>query len=775
MAGATIKVGKVFKDLHEAYESKKYEGYVLSGGSRCFAKGTLVRMADGTLKPIEEVIAGDRVMSMDGRGYNTVVETHSGMDDLFIVKQKRGIDYIINSRHTLSLKQTRPFEKKYAIAGFRSDEKRYHCRLPYNNEKIHDFELFDFCGRSKRFKRNFTGFKNTGIELPYQDVPINPYYLGLWLGDGTSCRPNEITNIDDEIIGYLDEFAEARGSHLSTRNSKHVLYSSLPGTQVSAKNQITEHNKEFKNLSLVNNKHIPDIYIYNSRSIQLQVLAGLIDSDGYDTRRNTLSITQKNRRILEGVLEICRLSGFFTNGIFQSNAKMKRKDGTVYECDVYQMEINHADFRELNEYIKIPRKRITKDCDRNYFSTSINIERYGYGEYFGFSLDNDPHFLLEDGTVVHNSGKSFAIIQLLLVYAQENAKKRKDVLIARQQYSDLKKTIMKDFFALLMDYGMYKEENHVKSHPQSYKHLNTTFYFSGLDSGGAHGEAHDVVWINEAFEADLDAFRQLNQRLREFFILDYNPCFTEHWIIDTILNRPTVFFHHSTMLDNPFLPDRIIREILAYDPSNPENVKNGTADDFMWQVYGLGIGASPEGVIFKYVNWIDEFPKHLPYWYGADWGFTQDPLAIVQTAIDGMNIYFWERCYEPVDNPTAVSEMMHAIGIERYIPIIADSSDKYVSATKGGVEMVKDLKQMGWNISKVRKTKDKIYWIHKLKEYKIHIVRTSNFKKEQEHYRWRLVNGIQVNQPVDKYNHLWDAALYSLMGNKSRNKKRFWN
>jgi PBSX family phage terminase large subunit len=380
------------------------------------------------------------------------------------------------------------------------------------------------------------------------------------------------------------------------------------------------------------------------------------------------------------------------------------------------------------------------------------------------------------------SGKSYAIIQFILLYCQYNAKKNKDVLIARQQYSDLKKTIMKDFFNILKEYGMYKEENHVKSHPQQYKHYNTTIYFSGLDSGGAHGEAHDVVWINEAFEADLDAFRQLNQRLNEFFIMDYNPCFTEHWIIDTILSRPKIYKSHSTMLDNPFLPQRIIDEIKAYDPSNPRNIANGTADDFMWQVYGLGIGAQPEGVIFKYVDWIDEFPQNLDYWYGLDFGYISDPTALVKTAIYGKDLFLEEKCYEPIDSPQAISEMLDGIGIERYLPIIADSSDKYVSATKGGMEMVKDLKRLGWNIDKVRKTQDIVYWINKMKEFRIHIVRTvrkangeidkSNFLKEQQQYRWRSVNGIQINQPIDKYNHLFDASRYSIMKNKAMKRQR---
>lgn len=371
------------------------------------------------------------------------------------------------------------------------------------------------------------------------------------------------------------------------------------------------------------------------------------------------------------------------------------------------------------------------------------------------------------------SSKTYSIMQFLITYCQKNKKKGKDILIARQQYSDLKKTVMKDFFALLQDYGLYKEEDHFKSHPQSYKLFGNMIYFSGLDSGGSHGEEHDVVWINEAFEADQDAFRQLNQRLKEFYIMDYNPCFTEHWILDSVVSREKTWFHHSTFSDNRFCPPRVRDEILAYDPSNPINIKNGTADDYMWQVYGLGIGAQPEGIIFKYINWIDVFPKDLEYFYSMDFGFTNDPHVITKVAIDGKQIYAQELCYEPIDHPQAISEYMDSIGIERFIPIVADSSDRYVSPKYGTIEMVKDLKGYGWNIHKVKKTQDIVYWINKIKEYRLNIVHSVNVRKEQQNYRWKSVNGMPVNMPIDKYNHFWDSLRYSLMFSKLRRRGRF--
>jgi PBSX family phage terminase large subunit len=393
-------------------------------------------------------------------------------------------------------------------------------------------------------------------------------------------------------------------------------------------------------------------------------------------------------------------------------------------------------------------------------------------------------FVLEGGS---GSSKTWSIIQFLIIYCQMNTGKNKDILAARQQYSDVKSTILKDFIKMLKLYGLYGEKCHVRSHPQSYELFGNMIYFGGLDSMGAHGERHDIVWINESMEADEQAFKQLNQRCNELFILDYNPSFTEHWIFKTVLNRPDVTFMKSTLLDNPFLPDGQRDEILAYEPTHPEdrdlpeaqrrphptNISNGTADDTMWKVYGLGLRAQHEGVIFRYVNWIKEFPADLDYSYAMDFGFTIDPTVILKCAEEGNNIYAQNLCYEPIETPQALSDYMDMIGIERHLPIVADSSDKYVSKRYGAIEMVKDLRELGWNIHKVSKTHDIVYWIQKLKESKLNLVESTNFRREQENYCWRKINGVTINQPIDKHNHNFDGLRYYKM-DKKRNKKRFW-
>ena len=137
----------------------------LQGSSRCFAKGTMVRMSDGRLKPVEEISIGDKLMSMDGYGYNTVIETHSGIDKLYTVHQMRGIDYTVNSKHILSLKQTRAKCHKVAIEGYKSAEKRRVEMLPFDKNVIHNFDISYYSSQSNNFRQRYTGFKNTLIEI----------------------------------------------------------------------------------------------------------------------------------------------------------------------------------------------------------------------------------------------------------------------------------------------------------------------------------------------------------------------------------------------------------------------------------------------------------------------------------------------------------------------------------------------------------------------------------------------------------------------------------
>jgi len=418
---------------------------------------------------------------------------------------------------------------------------------------------------------------------------------------------------------------------------------------------------------------------------------------------------------------------------------------------------------------------------------------------FEFDKEDKQGFVFEGGS---GSAKSYDIIQFLIYYCQINQSQGKDILIFRLTYADLKKTILKDFIKILKMYDFYDVNCHTRSHPQSYNMYGNMIYFSGLDGMGSHGERHDIIWGNEGMELDFEDWKQLNQRCTEMFITDYNPSFTVHWIYESLIPRPDTKFLKSTQLDNPFLPKGQRQEIMAYEPyepgsyevvnntlmyrsnaisesnfppPHPDNIESGTADEFMWKVYGLGIRGAMKGVIFTNVKYIEKFPN-IAHTYGLDFGFTVDPTALVKYAEDERNIYLELLSYAPMESPYIIHDYMEEIGIEKNVPITADSSDKHTN-DRGSYEMVSELFNMGWSISKVSKTGSVMMWIGVMKQKRIHIVKNHfyhDFKKEQENYRLKEINGIAINQPIDKFNHAWDAGRYAKMSHDFNNLTTEW-
>ena len=208
-------------------------------------------------------------------------------------------------------------------------------------------------------------------------------------------------------------------------------------------------------------------------------------------------------------------------------------------------------------------------------------------------------------------------------------------------------------------------------------------------------------------------------------------------------------------------------------PPHPTNIQNGTADEFNWKVYGLGLRGAMKGVIFPYVEWIDEFPEDKALIYPNDFGFTTDPNALGRYAEDEYNIWIEPLCYEPIETPEALALLLDELGIDKEKDIIpCDSSDKYTGENKGTVEMVKGLRQRGFvNAHKISKTKSIMYWLNSMKTKKIHIIKNHLYNqvlKEQQNYRMKEIGGIAINQPIDKFNHFWDMARYGHIAHNSK-------
>lgn len=363
------------------------------------------------------------------------------------------------------------------------------------------------------------------------------------------------------------------------------------------------------------------------------------------------------------------------------------------------------------------------------------------------------------------SSKTHSIMQCIHIMMLKNYLYR--IIACRAKQTWIRLSILNDWeneFLLKNDY--HKLYNSTKLPPvYESKITKSKLEMIGLDDPQkAHGVAGDLLWLNEAIEIEQESFKQLNQRNRGKIILDYNPSEEEHWIYE-LQKRDDCIVIHSTYKDNPFLPDAIVREIEAYEDT-PFNRGQGTVSEYHWSVYGLGLAAKKEGLIFPKFEIIKEFPKEARrLGYGLDFGFFPDPAAFGEVGLFNGRLVFDELFYENGLNNIIVPERLDVpsiqlrfqeVGITKYDDIIADSAAK---------SNINELKTVGYNVEPVVKyqgsVKDGIDLMNKYAPFYV-TERSVNAIKELKNYTWKKdsATGKFTNEPIDKFNHLMDLFRY---------------
>ena len=351
------------------------------GMGKCMMKGTYIYMFDFSLKKVEDIRPDDLLMGDDGTP-RRVLSIAQGREQMYWVHQNKGISYGVNESHILSLKRSRNEGK-------------------HKHGEIINISVADYLKKSDKWKNNFKGYK-VAIEAAEQPLDIEPYFLGLWLGDGTASKP-AITTQDTVIADYIKEFAAQNNWVAKQRGGVnkcpeyHVVktYRSRVGHSLQGALQAQ---------SLLNNKHIPHVYLANSIENRLQLLAGLLDSDGhYLVDSNGYEITQKNEALARQIKLLCDTLGFRTS--LKSKKASIKKIG--YECTVWRIRI-YGDVDKIP--LRIEYKKAKPWASKvDWRMTGIKVEKDVVGDYYGFELDGNGLFLLEDMTVTHNTSLTLAI------------------------------------------------------------------------------------------------------------------------------------------------------------------------------------------------------------------------------------------------------------------------------------------------------------------------------------------------------------------------------
>lgn len=367
-----------------------------TGTGKCLAKGTPVVMHDGSIKPVEDVRVGDRLLGPDSTPRN-VVSLAQGREEMFTVHQKSGDSYTVNKSHILSLRVTgmgvgRDGDPKRVWAGDGQ------C---YQSGDIVDISVLDYLKSSSTFKHVAKGWKSGPVEFADSSATyIDPYFLGLWLGDGNTDSPSVTTN-DPEIAGFVRGYAQSLGLRVNVYGEgfRCPTYHLTAGR--GKENPLIE---EMHSVGLLRReKFIPESYLTASVAQRWQLLSGIIDSDGYRDNRG-YEITTKIDDLRDGILRLARSLGLAASSTL-SEKKCQTGGGGMYHRIVLS-----GDFSCLT--VLLDRKRpVERAGQKDVRLTGIEVVPAGEGDYYGFEIDGDRRFLLGDFTVTHNT--SIAIVTIL--------------------------------------------------------------------------------------------------------------------------------------------------------------------------------------------------------------------------------------------------------------------------------------------------------------------------------------------------------------------------
>ena len=366
---------------------------------------------------------------------------------------------------------------------------------------------------------------------------------------------------------------------------------------------------------------------------------------------------------------------------------------------------------------------------------------------FKHLVKSDKKIIVEQGGT--RSGKTYNILLwILLHYCKENTDKT--ITIVRKTFPAVRGTVMRDFFDILKNNGLYFEELHLRSTHEYFVNGNRIEFISLDQPTKIRGRKRDLLFINEANELTFEDWQQLIFRTTERIIIDFNPSEEFHWIYDRVLTREDVDFYQTTYKDNPFLNSVVVEEI--------ERLKD--IDENYWRVYGLGERGKSRSLVFNFTT-IKDIPQSAKLIAkGLDFGYTNDPTALVETYIDGDNMYVNELLYRTGMTNQDIAKEFQKINIDRRDEVFADSAEP---------KSIEEIYRMGWNIKPTLKGSVNI-GIDMIRRYKLHITEASiNLIKELRNYKYiEDKNGQLTNKPVDAFNHGLDALRYSVVNRLSR-------
>ena len=363
-----------------------------------------ILLANGEIKVAKDIVVGDRLIGPDGKPRN-ILNLIKGTGMMYRITPAKGDPFIVDENHILSLVRTPTNKNPKYPSEAKGGEicnvsvKEY---LTWSKYKKHIHKLY----RSDKIL-NFNESKETTID---------PYFLGVLLGDGGLHNSLSITTPDKEIVDEIERQCDRYGyttrSEPAGKAKTYIFRSGVLGAKGGTLHQ------ELKTLGLrgatSGTKFVPHAYKTAPIGKRLELLAGLMDTDGF-CNGTAFDYISKSKQLAEDIAFICRSVGLAA----YVSRSIKRIKSLGFEGEYWRVQIS-GDCSIIPTRIKrkqaAARKQI-KDVKR----TGFTIEPIGKGEYCGFTVDADNLYLMDDFTVTHNCGKTVVFCGVARYFAFSTA------------------------------------------------------------------------------------------------------------------------------------------------------------------------------------------------------------------------------------------------------------------------------------------------------------------------------------------------------------------
>ncbi len=347
------------------------------------------------------------------------------------------------------------------------------------------------------------------------------------------------------------------------------------------------------------------------------------------------------------------------------------------------------------------------------------------------------------------SGKTFDImIYLLMRYASLKPEQVITVVSESRPHLEIgvirimKSLLIKTYMAEITDFNISLSK-------LTFQNGSILEFFSADRIGKALGARRNMLYGNEINSLKLDIWEELARRSKHV-LADFNPT-SQFWLEKWLTYQENYEIIITNYLDNPFLPEHEKKKILRQAEMDA-NFKRVHIDC----EYGIY-----EGLVFTNWQQIDEMPEGGIVVFGLDFGFTNDPTALVKVVIKGNDLYVDELVYRTELLNRDIARLMKQHKVDNH-EVYADSAEP---------KSIQEIHLAGFNIKPSIKGQGSVNaGIDKIKSYNMKVTKRSvSIIKELRNYAWVSdKDGNPTNKPIDAFNHGLDSIRYAIYRDEQR-------